>query len=224
MPPFYKHRSDPSPGEIRRGFHQNMFLSKKWIFFHLFGSLESWNSYPWRKIDEDELRKFITVASPGKIFLGAHNWLGPLTVYSNACKLRHWQSFYEDLLVMLNEGTPVSLTDSVRNPESQTWPYTLTRFAKTGWSLLKWFFGGVIQNPNGSMTLVPPKSVKKFLGQFQYWVFRWISLKMQWQIRCIVYSKGRLWWSCRKTEATWTARTICRDENSYSCWWRQGKL
>ena len=23
-------------------------------------------SYPWRKIDEDELRKFITVASPGK--------------------------------------------------------------------------------------------------------------------------------------------------------------
>ena len=139
MPPFYKHRSDPSPGEIRRGFHQNMFLSKKWIFFHLFGSLESWNSYPWRKIDEDELRKFITVASPGKIFLGAHNWLGPLTVYSNACKLRHWQSFYEDLLVMLNKGTPVSLTDSVRNSESQTWPYTLTRFAKTGWSLLKWF-------------------------------------------------------------------------------------
>jgi len=37
MPPFYKHRSDPAPGEI---------------------------SFPWRKIDEDELRKFISVASP----------------------------------------------------------------------------------------------------------------------------------------------------------------
>ena len=36
MPPFYKHRSDPSPGEI---------------------------SFPWRKVDENMLRKFITVAS-----------------------------------------------------------------------------------------------------------------------------------------------------------------
>ena len=36
MPPFYKHRSDPSPGEI---------------------------SSPWRKVDENMLRKFITVAS-----------------------------------------------------------------------------------------------------------------------------------------------------------------
>ena len=33
MPPFYKHRSDPSPGEI---------------------------SYPWRKIDEDQLRHYIS--------------------------------------------------------------------------------------------------------------------------------------------------------------------
>lgn len=36
MPPFYKHRSDPSPGEI---------------------------SYPWRKIDEDQLRQYISVSS-----------------------------------------------------------------------------------------------------------------------------------------------------------------
>ena len=28
--------------------------------------VENDKSYPWRKIDEDELRKFITVASPGK--------------------------------------------------------------------------------------------------------------------------------------------------------------
>ena len=28
--------------------------------------VENNKSYPWRKIDEDELRKFITVASPGK--------------------------------------------------------------------------------------------------------------------------------------------------------------
>ena len=34
--------------------------------FYLYDSLESVESYPWRKIDEDELRKFITVASPGK--------------------------------------------------------------------------------------------------------------------------------------------------------------
>ena len=34
--------------------------------FYLYVWLESVESYPWRKIDEDELRKFITVASPGK--------------------------------------------------------------------------------------------------------------------------------------------------------------
>ena len=36
MPPFYKHRSDDSPGDI---------------------------SFPWRKMDEEELRKFMSVAS-----------------------------------------------------------------------------------------------------------------------------------------------------------------
>jgi len=46
MPPFYKHRSDPSPGEI---------------------------SYPWRKIDEDELRRFISVASPEEFRQNCHD-------------------------------------------------------------------------------------------------------------------------------------------------------
>lgn len=40
MPPFYKHRSDPSPGEIRRGFHQNIFLLKNGYFFIC---LDHWN-------------------------------------------------------------------------------------------------------------------------------------------------------------------------------------
>ena len=47
MPPFYKHRSDDSPGDI---------------------------SFPWRKMDEEELRKFMSVASSNhfKVFsLGA---------------------------------------------------------------------------------------------------------------------------------------------------------
>ena len=63
MPPFYKHRSDPSPGEIRLVFSK--FFIENWLFWFLI-FVENDKSYPWRKIDEDELRKFITVASPGK--------------------------------------------------------------------------------------------------------------------------------------------------------------
>ena len=48
MPPFYKHRSDDSPGDI---------------------------SFPWRKMDEEELRKFMSVASSDhfKVFVIYNN-------------------------------------------------------------------------------------------------------------------------------------------------------
>ena len=46
-------------------------------FYCLSLVLKSFESYPWRKIDEDELRKFITVASPGK------NWAAACIKRSN---------------------------------------------------------------------------------------------------------------------------------------------
>ena len=73
MPPFYKHRSDPSPGEIRLVFSK-FFFCENWVYgFRIF--VENGKSYPWRKIDEDELRKFITVASPGKSRQYSRRWI-----------------------------------------------------------------------------------------------------------------------------------------------------